>query len=107
MMTGVLDGFMPALRLLATDIKTLMNDGGRTASGGRRTHRALGTMIVAEIALALVIVAGAGWLGRNFQNLQSRRPGFSSERRLVFDMLLPVARDSQEARTDRWTTEFL
>src|SRR2546427_5776341 len=107
MMTGVLVGFMPALRLLATDIKTLMNDGGRTASGGRRTHRALGTMIVAEIALALVIVAGAGWLVRNFQNLQSSRPGFSSERRLVFDMLLPVARYSQAARIDAWTRELV
>jgi hypothetical protein len=57
LVSGVLVGLAPALRLAATDIKSLMNAGGRSATSGRAQHRTLATMIVAEIALAIVLVA--------------------------------------------------
>ncbi len=82
---GLLVGFAPALRLAATDVRTLMNESGRSASGGRATSRWLGAMTVVEIALAIVLVAGAGWLVRGFANLRNTNLGFVADKRLVFD----------------------
>jgi hypothetical protein len=76
--TALLVGFAPALRLAGTSLKTLMNESGRSSTGGGATHRTLNTMIVAEIALAITLVAGAGWLVRSFANLDGRR-GFVSK----------------------------
>jgi putative ABC transport system permease protein len=93
---GVLVGFAPALRLARTDVKTLMNESGRSQSGGRGTERWLSAMTVAEIALAVTLVAGAGWLIRSFASLNSTDPGFDPERRVVFDISLqgPKFRDN-------------
>lgn len=94
--SGVLVGFAPALRLAATDVKTLMNEGGRSSSGGRGTARWLGALTIAEIALAVTLVAGAGWLVRSFDNLRTTDPGFAADRRLVFDVSVmgPKFRDN-------------
>jgi len=86
--SGVLVGFAPALRLARTDVKTLMNEGGRTASGGRGTARWLNAMTVAQIALAITLVAGAGWLIRGFSQLRATDPGFVADKRLLFDVTL-------------------
>ena len=83
--SGLLVGFAPALRLAATDVRTLMNESTRSASGGRGTARWLGAMTVAQVALAITLVAGAGWLIRSFDNLRTTDAGFTPEGRLVFD----------------------
>jgi putative ABC transport system permease protein len=90
--TGLLVGFAPALRLAGTSLKALMNESGRSSTGGGAAHRTLKVMIVAEIALAITLVAGAGWLVRSFANLGAAGAGFVPEGRLVFDVLLPPAR---------------
>ena len=55
-----------------------MNESGRSSTGGA-AHRTLKTMIVAEIALAITLVAGAGWLDfRSFENLGTADAGFVS-----------------------------
>jgi putative ABC transport system permease protein len=99
--TGVLVGFAPALRLAATDVKTLMNESGRASSGGRSTARWLGVMTIAEVALAVTLVAGAGWLVRSFDNLRTIDPGFVPDGRLVFDVSLigPTFRDNVAVHT--------
>ena len=86
--TGVLVGFAPALRLARADVRTLMNEGGRTATGGRGTARWLNAMTVAQIALAITLVAGAGWLIRGFEQLRTTNPGFVADKRLLFDVSL-------------------
>jgi putative ABC transport system permease protein len=86
--SGIFVGFAPALRLARTDVKTLMNESGRSASGGAGTARWLGVMTVAEIALAITLVAGAGWLIRSFANLRMIDPGFSADQRLLFDLTM-------------------
>jgi predicted permease len=84
--SGLLVGFAPALRLAGTDVRTLMNESGRSTSGGRATSRWLSVMTVAEIALAIVLVAGAGWLVRGFAGLRNTDLGFLAEKRLIFDV---------------------
>ena len=83
--TGAIIGLAPAVRLLRSDMKTLMNDSSRSASAGRGTTRWLMAMTVAEVALAIMLVAGAGWLVRGFANLRSADAGFVANKRLLFD----------------------
>ena len=85
LVTGAIIGLAPAVRLLRSDMKTLMNDSSRSSSAGRGTARWLMTMTVAEVALAIMLVAGAGWLVRGFSNLRNADAGFVPEKRLVFD----------------------
>jgi predicted permease len=84
--TGAIIGLAPAIRLLRSDMKTLMNDGSRSASAGRGTARWLMAMTVAEVALAIMLVTGAGWLVRGFANLRSTNAGFVADKRLLFDV---------------------
>ena len=90
--TGLLVGFAPALRLAGTSLKSLMNESGRSSTGSGATGRILQVMIVSEIALAITLVAGAGWLVRSFANLGAAGPGFVADGRLTFEVLLPPAR---------------
>jgi predicted permease len=85
-LTGVIIGLAPAIRLLRSDMKTLMNDSSRSASAGRGTARWLMAMTVAEVALAIMLVTGAGWLVRGFANLRNTNPGFVTDKRLLFDV---------------------
>src|SRR5689334_1828448 len=84
--TGAIIGLAPAVRLLRSDMKTLMNDSSRSASAGRGTARWLMAMTVAEVALAIMLVAGAGWLVRGFANLRNTDAGFVPDKRLLFDV---------------------
>ena len=85
LVSGVLVGLVPALRLARTDVRTLLNESSRSTSSGRSTGRWLSVMTVAEIALAIMLVAGAGWLVRGFANLRNTNLGFKTENRLIFD----------------------
>ncbi|MFI5227963.1 MAG: ABC transporter permease [Gemmatimonadales bacterium] len=84
--TGAIIGLAPAIRLLRSDMKTLMNDSSRSASAGRGTARWLMAMTVAEVALAIMLVAGAGWLVRGFASLRNTDAGFVTDNRLLFDV---------------------
>ena len=84
--SGLLVGFAPALRLASTDVRTLMTEGNRSTSGGRGTARWLSAMTVVEIALAITLVAGAGWLVRGFAGLRNTDLGFVPDKHLVFDV---------------------
>jgi len=84
--SSLIVGFAPALRLSGTDLKTLMNEQGRSTSGGRATKRWLSALMVAEIALSVILVAGAGWLIRSFANLRMVNPGFQTDGRVLFDV---------------------
>lgn len=83
--TGLIIGLAPAVRLMRSDMKSLMNDGSRSATAGRGTARWLMTMTVAEVALAIMLVAGAGWLVRGFSNLRNTEAGFATDQRVLFD----------------------
>jgi putative ABC transport system permease protein len=106
LVSGVLVGLAPAMHLASTEIRALTNEAGRTASGSRRTYRWLGAMIVAEVALAVTLVAGVGWLVRSFSNLQNTDPGFRSSGRLAFDVVLPFSRYRQAGQALAWTHEL-
>ena len=105
-LTALLVGFAPALRLAGTSLRTLMNESGRSSTGSGAAHRTLKTMIVAEIALAITLVAGAGWLVRSFENLGMADAGFAPKGRLVFDVVLRPSR-LLPPRTERVTGSMI
>src|SRR5688572_3754178 len=74
--TGVLFGFVPAL-VTSGSVDETLREGGRHG-GGPRSRRLLATLVVAEVALSLVLLAGAGLLVRSFTRLQNIDPGFRS-----------------------------
>ncbi len=90
--TGAIIGLAPAVRLMRSDMKTLMNDSSRSASAGRGTARWLMAMTVAEVALAIMLVAGAGWLVRGFANLRNTDAGVVTDRRVLFEATFLGAR---------------
>jgi predicted permease len=79
-------GVAPAWRLSRVDIRTVLNDSGRTATASRTTSRTMGGLIVAEVALAVALVAGAAWLVQSFARLRAVDPGFVADGRLVVDV---------------------
>lgn len=86
LVSGLLVGLVPAFRLARTDVRTLLNESSRSTSSGRSTGRWLSVMTVAEIALAIMLVAGAGWLVRGFANLRNTDLGFQTDNRVIFDI---------------------
>lgn len=89
---GVLFGFVPALRAMRPNVLEILQDNGRGATGGRVARRLTDTMVVAEVALALVLVVGAGLLIRSFVQLTSVDPGFRTEGVTAVHIALPSSR---------------
>jgi putative ABC transport system permease protein len=88
--TGVLFGIVPAIVSTAHAADAL-REGGRHG-GGRRLRRALSTLVVAEVALSLVLLAGAGLLMRSLVKLQSSDLGFRTDGVLTAGVQLPSTR---------------
>ena len=84
--SGLIMGVMPAWRLARADVRTLLNESTRSTSSGVATSRVMSGLIVAEVALAIALVAGAGWLVQSFSRLRAIDPGFIADGRLVVDV---------------------
>ena len=83
---GLVMGIMPAWRLARADVRTLLNESTRSTTSGVATSRMMSGLIVAEIALAITLVAGAGWLVQSFARLRAVDQGFVTDGRLVVDV---------------------
>ncbi len=96
---GMLFGLAPALRLSKLDIHTTLKDGGRGSSVGRRGRRLSSILVTGEMALAVVLLAGAGVMIRSFINIYKANRGIQAEKVLTADVRLPLERyPSREAR---------
>jgi putative ABC transport system permease protein len=77
--TGVFFGLVPAARALAGDLSATLREGALRAIGGRAGERARRVLIVSEVALALVLVVGAGLSLRSLARLRALDPGYETE----------------------------
>jgi putative ABC transport system permease protein len=77
--TGIVFGLLPALRATRTDLNSTLRDGGRGVSGGRTRGRLRSGLIVGQLALATVLLAGALLMIRSFFQLQFADPGFDTQ----------------------------
>ncbi|MEZ5319455.1 MAG: ABC transporter permease [Vicinamibacterales bacterium] len=97
-------GLTPALQAARTDVTTDLNEGGRSATSGRRQRRWRGALAVAEIALALVLLVGAGLMLRSLSALLAVDPGVRTDGVLTMYVGLSSDRyDADEAKQAFWT----
>ncbi len=82
--TGILFGMAPAIQTTAVNPNVASKDDSRTTAGSR--SRLLPFLVVAQVALSLVLLAGAGLFGRTLNNLESLDPGFRSEGVLLVEL---------------------
>jgi predicted permease len=87
LLAGVLFGLTPALKTSQPDLHETLKQGGRGASGTR--HRMQSVFVVSEMALALVLLIGAGLTIRSLLKLWSVDPGFNARNVLTFGLALP------------------
>jgi predicted permease len=90
--SGLLFGLAPALRVARTDLQSTLREGGRSGSMGSARDRLRGVLVVGELALALVLLVGAGLLIRSGFVLNQVRPGFDPEGVLTARVSLPAGR---------------
>jgi putative ABC transport system permease protein len=91
-LTGILFGLAPAIHMAKADLMAALRDGGRGNAIGFRRNRLRSALVVGEVALALVLLSGAGLLMRSFYHLQSMDPGFDPHGMLTFETSLPEAK---------------
>ena len=96
---GIIFGLAPALKSLKPVLQATLNESGRGGSGAR--HRAQSVFVVVEMALALVLLAGAGLMVRTLAQLWSQDPGFYSRGVLTFNLSPPPSLMNSNAETVR------
>jgi len=99
-LAGVFFGLAPALKTSRTDLQETLKEGGRGLSGVR--HRAQRVFVVAEMALALVLLAGAGLMIRSLAKLWRIDPGFDPHNVLTFLISFPSRTASPEVVRATW-----
>jgi putative ABC transport system permease protein len=102
LLTGLAFGLVPALHASSPALAGALNEGGRAATEGLRRNRARSLLVIAEVALALVLLIGAGLMVRSFRRLQQVDAGFEPRQLLSFKVSAP----DEQAR-DRFYDELL
>ena len=96
-LTGILFGLAPALQSARTDLNASIKEGGRAGASSRARGRFRAALVVAEIALSLMLLVGAGLLLRSVANLQDVTGGFSAPPDRILTMLIsPGARNFRD-----------
>ena len=94
-LTGLIFGLVPAWQTARTDLNAALKEGGRSTTAGASRQRMRGALVVAELALALVLLIGAGLLIKSFWGLRAVAPGFATENLQTMRVELPEARYRQ------------
>lgn len=92
MLTGLAFGLVPALQITGRGLHDALKEGGRGSSDGGVRNRFRSVLVVAEVAIALVLMTGAGLLIKSFARLMQVNPGFESRSLLTFPINLPKVR---------------
>jgi predicted permease len=96
-LAGVVFGLVPALKMSRAGLQETLKEGGRGASAARQ--RAQSVLVIAEMALALVLLTGAGLMIRTLARLWNVNPGFNPQNVLVFDVTLAPSLGANPATT--------
>jgi putative ABC transport system permease protein len=87
-LTGIVFGMVPALQIAKPDLRQDLQEAGRGAVGGMH-HRLRNILVVSEVALAVVLLVGAGLMLRSLQRVLNRDPGFDTGNLLTLGLALP------------------
>ena len=101
-LTGVLFGLAPALQAANPNQAENLREGGRGSSAGRRHTRLSRVLVVSEVALSIILLAGAGLLLRSFWRVLEVRPGFNPSHLTTVQLWIPI---SNNPATDPYSVE--
>jgi putative ABC transport system permease protein len=88
--TGVIFGLAPALHASKTNVNEVLKEGGRTGSGGLRAQRWTATLIVVQVALTFVLLAGSGLMLRSFLTMYRMDIGIQTAHLVTTGMIIPA-----------------
>ena len=92
LLAGLLFGLVPTLKHAGPHLAWALRGGGRTMSQSKERHRARNTLVVTQIALALVLLVGSGLMIRTFEALRNVQPGFNQPEHVqMFRIFIPPA----------------
>jgi putative ABC transport system permease protein len=98
LLTGIIFGLVPAFEATRFNLQESLKEGGKNIGGSVRGHRLRSAFVIAEIALALVLLVGAGLLVRSFARLQAVDPGFNAKNVLTMRVNLPVRKYDSDSK---------
>src|SRR5262249_57482576 len=87
---GVMFGLAPALHASKTNVNEMLKEGGRTGSGGVRARRWTAGLIVVQVALTLVLLAGSGLMLRSFLTMYRMDIGIRTAHLVIANMIIPA-----------------
>jgi putative ABC transport system permease protein len=105
--SSILFGLLPALQASHPRLVDSLKEGGRTGAGGAKGQRVRNALVVAEVALALVLLVGAGLMMRSFMHLQKTDLGMDPSRTLTFRVGLPEAQFPDTEAAPRFFTQLI
>jgi putative ABC transport system permease protein len=105
MLTALVCGLAPAFEGARADVQETLKDGARQVGAGLRHRRLRHTFVVAEIALAVVLLVGAGLMARSFESLSHAGTGFDPANVLTMRTQLPAAKYKDDAARIRFFKE--
>ena len=106
-LTGLIFGLLPALTASRTAAGEGLKEGGRTATTGRAQQRVRSAFVAAELAVALVLLIGAGLLVKTFWKLRNVEPGFRPDHLVTMRVELPETRYQEVETQTRFRTQAL
>ncbi|HYL63430.1 MAG TPA: ABC transporter permease [Candidatus Methylomirabilis sp.] len=101
---GIVFGLAPALKTSRVDLQEILKESGRGASGAR--HRLQGIFVAGEVALALVLLVGAGLMVRSLAALWRVNPGFNPSHAITFALSMPANAQTTSAETRARLRQF-
>ena len=104
---GIVFGLVPALQTSKPDLNGSLKEGGKGTAAGRSHNRTHGFLVVTEMALALVLLVGAGLLVQSFRRLQNVDPGFDPTNTLTMRLFLPESKYGEPGKARTFVDQVL
>jgi putative ABC transport system permease protein len=107
LLTGIIFGLAPAWTASRRGVNEALKEGGRSATGSGAQQRLRSTFVVVELAVALVLLVGAGLLVKTFWKLRNVQPGFTTDHLLTMRVELPETRYKEVEPQTRFRAQAL